>query len=88
MANHKSAEKRNRQRTVITARGRAVRSHVRSVLAQARVAVDEGAEDAAKLVHRACSLLDRAGSRNAIPRKRVARLKSRLSAKLHRAKKA
>ena len=57
-------------------------------LVQARVAVAEGADDAAQLVHRACSLLDRAGSRNAIPGKRVARLKSRLAAQLHRAKKA
>ncbi|MBW2454972.1 MAG: 30S ribosomal protein S20 [Deltaproteobacteria bacterium] len=88
MANHKSAEKRNRQREVTTTRSRGVRSYVRTVLAQARIAVADGTDDAAKLVSRACSLLDRAGSRNAFPRKRVARLKSRLAASLHRAQKS
>ena len=87
MANHLSAEKRNRQRIVITARGRAVRSRVRSVVAKARLAIAEGADDAAALVQQACSLLDRAGSKNALPRKRTARSKSRLTAYLHRAQK-
>jgi small subunit ribosomal protein S20 len=88
MANHKSAEKRNRQRIVTTGRTRAIRSHVRSVVTQARVAIADGADNAVELVQRACSLLDRAGSKNALPPKRAARHKSRLAAYLHRAKKA
>ncbi|RLB58011.1 MAG: 30S ribosomal protein S20 [Deltaproteobacteria bacterium] len=87
MANHKSAEKRNRQRIATTLRTRAARSHVRAVVAKARVAIAAGADDAAALVASACSLLDRAGSKNALPPKRAARHKSRLAAYLYRAQK-
>jgi small subunit ribosomal protein S20 len=84
MANHKQAEKRNRQRLNRTARNRAVRSKLRGVIKAARIAVNEGADDAASLVKTATSLLDRAGSKNALPKKRTARLKSRLAAALNR----
>jgi len=86
MANHKSAEKRNRQRTARTTRHRAVRTHLRRALAAARSAVDEGADNAADLVKRATSLLDRAATKNALPSKRASRLKARLALRQNRAK--
>lgn len=79
MANHKSAEKRNRQRLTRTARARAIKSHVRTVLKKARAAVAAKDENAAELVREATSLLDRAVSKHVLPGKRVARIKSRLS---------
>lgn len=79
MANHKSAEKRNRQRIVRTERGRAIRSRVRTALKAARLAISEGRDDAAALVVKAQSLLDRAASKNVVPKNRAARLKSRLA---------
>ena len=88
MTNHKQAEKRNRQRVRRTGRNRAVRSTLRGVLRAARVAISEGADDAAALAKQATSLLDRAGSKNALPRKRTARLKSRLASALNRGKTA
>ena len=88
MANHKSAEKRNRQRINRTGRNRSVRTLVRSVVRRARAAVESGDEDAAALVTRATKLLDRAGSKNAIPKIRTARLKSRLVKAFNRANSA
>jgi small subunit ribosomal protein S20 len=79
MANHKSAEKRNRQRVVRTVRGRAIRSRVRTAVKEARAALSEGRDDAAALVKKAHSLLDRAASKHVVPQNRAARLKSRLS---------
>ena len=78
MANHKSAKKRNRQTIARTMRARSMRTRVRAVLKQARTAVEEGSDDAEALVKQVTSLLDRAGSKNAIPRKRTARLISRI----------
>ena len=85
MANHKSAEKRNRQRLVRTTRGRSVRTRVRRVLKQARIACDNGDDNAAALVKQATSLLDRAATKNAMPIKRTARLKGRLAKRLNKA---
>jgi small subunit ribosomal protein S20 len=79
MANHKSAEKRNRQRITRTVRNRALRTRVRSALKAARSALAEGREDAASLVKSAQSLLDRAASKNVVPKNRASRLKSRLA---------
>jgi small subunit ribosomal protein S20 len=44
MANHPSAEKRNRQRIVRTQRNRALRSALRTVLKEARLALQGGAK--------------------------------------------
>ncbi len=83
MANHASAEKRNRQRITRTERNRALKSFVRRALKQARDAVLSGAADAPKLVSNVTSLLDRAASKNVLPAKRASRLKSRLASLLH-----
>ena len=85
MANHKSAEKRNRQRITRTARHKGVRTRLRGLLAQAREAVDTGKDNAAELVRTTISFIDRAASRNAVPRGRASRLKSRLASRLHQA---
>ena len=82
MANHKSAQKRNRQRVQRTTAARGIRTRVRTVLKTARLAAEEGSDTAPALVLKAISLLDRAASKNAIPFKRVSRLKSRLAKKL------
>ena len=84
MANHKQAEKRNRQRITRTARARAVKTRVRGLLRDARAAVSEGADDAPELVKLASRMLDRAASKRVLPKKQVARLKSRLAIQLNR----
>ena len=48
MANHPSAEKRNRQRLVRTERNRAAKSTVRSAVKKARAAIATGDKAAAK----------------------------------------
>lgn len=83
MANHKSAAKRNRQRITRTARARALRARVRTALKKANTAIEAG-EDASALVLEASSLLDRAASKNVLPKKRASRLKSRLALRVNR----
>ena len=84
MANHKSAEKRNRQRITRTARARSLRARVRTALKKANTAIEAGEESAA-LVKEAAALLDRAVSKNVLPKKRADRLKSRLALRVNRA---
>ena len=86
MANHASAEKRNRQRVNRTLRNRAVKTRVRRAVKEARLAIESGAANAAALVLEATSLLDRAVSRNALPSARGSRLKSRLAKQLAKKK--
>ena len=86
MANHKSAQKRNRQRINITARHRSVKSQLRGILKAARGAVAEKSETADSVVKTACVMLDQAASKNVMPTKRAARLKSRLESHLHASK--
>jgi small subunit ribosomal protein S20 len=82
MANHPSAQKRNRQRVKCTRRNRAVRSLVRKIVRQARAAIAAGSADAPVLVRKAQSALDRAASRNVLPSRRASRLGSRLAIQL------
>jgi small subunit ribosomal protein S20 len=85
MANHKSAIKRHRQSLVRRTRNRSVKTRLRTLLSQARGAIEAGAPNAAELVRDATSLLDRAATKNVVPDERAARLKSRLSLGLKRA---
>jgi small subunit ribosomal protein S20 len=87
MANHASAEKRNRQRIKRTARNRAAKSELRTEVKKARLAI-KGSTDAAAIVREASGELDRAAAKGTIPRKRASRLKGRLAAALHKATKA
>jgi small subunit ribosomal protein S20 len=83
MATHKQAKKRNRQIIKRTVHARSIRTRTRAVVKLARAAVDEGGDNAVALVAQATALLDRAGSKNVIPKKRTARLVSRLNHALH-----
>ena len=80
MANHASAEKRNRQRINRTERNRAVKSTLRTVLKKARAAVSSGAENAPELVKAAQAELDTAARKGVIPAKRASRVAGRVTA--------
>ncbi len=83
MANHASAEKRNRQRIVVTARNRRVRATVRTVLKKARQALESGDAAAAKApVLEAAKALARAASKGVLPTNTASRVTSRISAQL------
>lgn len=83
MANHPSAEKRNRQRIVRTTRNRAIQSSVRTQVKRVRAAIagkDKAA--AAKALKVAISSLDKAATKGAVHRKAVSRTIARLSAQV------
>ena len=85
MANHASAEKRNRQRIRRTERNRAVRSAVRSAVKKARLALAQGDAASAKTsVHSASSALARAASKGVIHVRAAARTTSRMESALHK----
>ena len=87
MANHASAEKRNRQRIVRTERNRAGKSAFRTDLKKARTAIAAQPKEAAAAVKTAVSTADKAASKGFIPKKRAARLKARIARALHKATK-
>jgi small subunit ribosomal protein S20 len=83
MANHASAEKRNRQRITRTARNRAARANVRTIVKKARAAIESG--DAAKAkdpVLVASKALAKAASKGVVDKKTASRVTSRISAAL------
>ena len=85
MANHPSAEKRNRQRIVRTTRNRAVLSAVRSHVKALRAAIKAGEKAAAKkALAVAVSALDSAASKGVMHRKAASRRIARLSAAVHK----
>ena len=89
MANHPSAEKRNRQRIKRTVRNRAVKSAVRTHVKSVRDAVaakDSKAAQAA--LTRATVALDRAAGKGVVPKKTASRTVSRLASAVHALKKA
>ena len=88
MANHASAEKRNRQRIKKTDRNRAAKSRLRTELKKARAAIKATPADATTVVRTAVSELHSASLKGTIPRRRASRLQSRLAAALHKASKA
>jgi small subunit ribosomal protein S20 len=83
MANHPSAEKRNRQRITRTARNRAIKSALRSTLKKARQAVQTGDKNAKVLVLTAERALARAASKGVVAKKAAARVTSRIAAQAH-----
>jgi len=83
MANHPSAEKRNRQRITQTARNNSVTSTVRTAVKKARVAIGAGDSAAAKdAVAKASSLLARAASKGVLNDRTASRTTSRIQAQL------
>jgi len=84
VANHPSAEKRNRQRITATTRNRAVASTVRTIVKAARAAIASKDKAAAKeALKKAISALDSGAQKNVIHTKAAARTISRLSAQVH-----
>jgi small subunit ribosomal protein S20 len=88
MANHASAEKRNRQRIKRTTRNRAAKSALRTEVKKARAAIKQTPGEASASVRDAVSALDRAASKGTIPARRASRVKGRLAAALHKQKAA
>jgi len=88
MANHASAEKRNRQRITRTNRNRAAKSALRSSLKKARAAIEGKAAEAATSLKDAVSALDKLASKGIIPKRRASRVAGRLAAAAHAASKA
>ena len=80
MANHPSAEKRNRQRVVRTERNRALKSSLRTAVKKARAAVNAGdGSKAQPLVALAERALARAASKGVLTKKTAARVTSRIA---------
>ena len=89
MANHPSAEKRNRQRVVRTERNRAAKSALRSTLKKARAAVSAGDVAKAKSgVSVAEKALATAASKGVIHPRTAARTTSRIAKALAKSAKA
>jgi small subunit ribosomal protein S20 len=88
MANHASAEKRNRQRLRRTDRNRAAKSAFRTELKKARAAIEAKPADAAAAVRLAVTIAHQTASMGLNPKMGAARIKSRLARALHKATKA
>jgi small subunit ribosomal protein S20 len=85
VANHPSAEKRNRQRIKRTDRNRAVTSSVRTLVKRVRTALHAKDKAAAeKALSAATVALDKAASKGVVHRKAASRTIARLSAQVHR----
>ena len=83
MANHVSAEKRNRQRLVRTQRNRSIRTLVRNAVKSARAALEAGDKSAAaEPVKKAAVALARAASKGVLHQKTASRATSRIAAAL------
>jgi small subunit ribosomal protein S20 len=78
MANIKSQVKRNRSNERRRQRNLAVRSELKTRVKQARVAVEDGAEDAAEKIRAAQKRLGMAASKGRIHKRQAARRTSRL----------
>jgi small subunit ribosomal protein S20 len=89
VANHPSAEKRNRQRIKRTLRNRAVKSAVRTQVKSVREAIAAKDTNAARAaLAQATVALDKAASKGVVARKMASRTVARLAAQVHRLGKA
>ena len=89
MANHPSAEKRNRQRIKRTLRNRAVKSAVRTHVKTVREAIAaKDAKAARTALLEATVAIDKASSKGVLPRKTASRTVSRLASAVHQLGKA
>ena len=85
MANHASAEKRNRERIRRTERNRSIKGAVRTALKKARAAIGAGkGTDMASALAAAVKAVDRAASKGVVHPKLAARAKSRLAKAAHK----
>jgi small subunit ribosomal protein S20 len=78
MANHKSAEKRNRQSIKRRERNRGTRSAVKTAAQKATDAIRKDAKGATAAISSAASVLAKAAHKGSIPKGRAARKTSRL----------
>ncbi|MBN1393749.1 MAG: 30S ribosomal protein S20 [Pirellulales bacterium] len=87
MPNIKSAKKRLKQSVVRRGRNRSIKHAIHTEAKKVLAAVESGDLEGAEAVFRSASKkVDRAASRNVIHRNAAARTKSRLSAKIKKAK--
>jgi small subunit ribosomal protein S20 len=85
VANHPSAEKRNRQRVKRTDRNRAVTSTVRTLVKRVRTAIHAKDAAAAQTALKVATVaLDKAATKGVLHSKAVSRTISRLTAQVHR----
>lgn len=85
MANHPSAEKRNRQRIKRTARNRSIKSSFRTLVKRVREAVAKGdREGAVAALKKATVALDSAVTKGVLHRATASRSISRLSRAVHK----
>ena len=84
MANHKSAEKRNKQSIVKRERNRAAKSTLRTVVKSFGAAIDKGADEAKEALIAAVPVINKAASHGIIHKNNASRKVSRLSKKLHK----
>ncbi len=84
MANHASAEKRNRQRVKRTVRNRSIKSAVRTLVKRVREAVaGKDKAKAAAALKSAIVAIDKASSKGVFHPKSASRTVSRLSSAVH-----
>ena len=80
MANHKSAEKRNRQNKIRNARNTHIRSTMRSYVKKLRTAIAEGDIETAKTVlEKAIPYIDKAATKGVIHKATASRKIGRLT---------
>lgn len=85
MANHPSAEKRNRQRVKRTLRNRTVSSTVRTLVKRVRTALHAKDQAAAATALKVATVaLDKAATKGVVHPKAASRTVSRLSAQIHK----
>jgi small subunit ribosomal protein S20 len=85
VANHPSAEKRNRQRIKRTLRNRSVRSAVRTLVKKVHAALAaKDPKTAQEALREATVAIDKASSKGVIPKQAASRTVSRLSARVHK----
>lgn len=88
MAKHASAEKRNRQRVVRTARNRSTKAAIRTFVKKARLAIASPTpqtEEVWESVIKASSAVDKAAQKGIVHPKKAARTKARLARAAHKA---
>jgi small subunit ribosomal protein S20 len=84
VANHPSAEKRNRQRITRTSRNRAITSSVRTLVKRVRTAIHAKDKAAATTALKAATIaLDKAATKGAVHVKAASRTIARLSQAVH-----
>ena len=84
MANHKSAEKRNRQAQVRRQRNRANRSKMKTAIKNLNAAIDSGnAEDARTALAAAVPVIAKTASKGTIHKKNASRKISRLTKRVN-----